>query len=89
MLHGEIKVNHNEIANWRAVRVGAHIDDDGKAIPGWYIYRCRVKGYDIKGYPYDTGPFLIYHKFDEGSNMLAAKVLFRTYELLLDTKSSY
>lgn len=72
-LHGEVKVNHNEIATWEAVQIGLVEGSNPKYKK--YCYRCHVEYRDIRGYLRKTGPFLIHHYYDDNALILASKVL--------------
>lgn len=64
-LHGEIKVNGNEIGKWEAVRVGKADDD--------FIYRCRVEYTNTSGYGY-LRVFFVRHNYNDGALLLTSRV---------------
>lgn len=67
MLHGEIKVNHNEIAAWRAVRK-ENVGGDN------HVYKCTVAYRDMQGYLQEAN-FSVTHAFHEGALVLTSKVM--------------
>lgn len=67
-LHGEIKINYNEIAKWEAVRAGTMGKDSV------YIYRCTVNYTDMRGYSHRRR-FFVAHNFFDGAVALAGKVM--------------
>lgn len=73
-LHGELKVNYNEIGKWSAVRAGRAEDGD-------FIYRCRIEYRDEKGYPLER-LFFIKHAYGDGAVALTAKVMLKADERL-------
>lgn len=80
MLHGEIKVNHHEIARWQAANLG-------KAEGGYTLYRCAVTYIDNAGYKRETGPFLVHHYPEQGALVLTNIVLAQA-KFLFDTIDS-
>lgn len=67
MLHGEVKVNDYEIAKWTAVNTTEVIDHD-------VVYKCRVAGRDIQGYPYEHS-FTVLHKPSDGPPSLVRSIM--------------
>lgn len=68
MLHGEIKVNRNEIGTWEASRC-AMTD-----VPGEYAYKCTVIYTGTAGYK-ERRRFFVRHKFTDGALALVGKVV--------------
>ena len=69
MLHGEIKVNNNVVAQWSAVRQTTGID------AGFNDYDCTVTYRDQQGYPCEAKWVTRGHHFGNGPISLTARVL--------------
>lgn len=72
MLHGEIKVNDNEIARWRAVRKEELFNHSEAGQT--FLYECHLEYRNRAGYPMEAA-FVIAHTFSDGAIFLAQKVL--------------
>lgn len=66
-LHGEVKVNHNTIGEWSAVRKEAVENSVHR-------YECVVEYRNIRGY-LTKAEFNVEHAYGDGALMLASKVL--------------
>lgn len=76
-LHGNIQVNFNTIGTWEAVNTGPAQDD-----PDITVYRCKIDYRDIKGYPRQIGPYLVFHNYGDGALALASQVIGRADYLM-------
>lgn len=76
MLHGEIKVNHNEIGRWTAVRKERYFGDgeDQFYESDYFKYECHMDYRNGAGYPMEAA-FTVVHRFGDGAVLLASKVL--------------
>lgn len=65
MLHGEIKVNHHIIGEWRAVNKG-RVEDIT-------IYQCNIKYEKMTGHKVDRD-FFVMHRYGDGALALTSAV---------------
>lgn len=77
MLHGEIKVNHNEIAKWKAVRK-ERVFPQPESSMTFFRYECTLEYRNTAGYPMEAA-FDVVHKYGDGAVLLAQKVLLQGY----------
>lgn len=75
MLHGEIKVNHHVIGEWKAVRTGR------ETRTGFNEYDCTFKYTDTRGYRFEA-QFLLEHRYGDGAACLAVAVQKEGYLLM-------
>lgn len=76
-LHGDIRVNGVEIAQWEAVRSVTHFVDEPIA------YECLVKYLSPRGVK-STFDFQVWHLYSDGAFVLARKVLAEAHTRLAD-----
>ena len=73
MLHGVLEINGYALGNWEAENIG--LVDGSNPKYKKHTYRCNVNYTDRKGYPRNSGPFLVHHYDGEGAIVLASIVL--------------